>query len=265
MKHSAEQKELKGKDAENSQAATRLYSHRMSKADHARAWAAQLVYSPTARYYYWFMCVLTIFEMGVTFIAPMQAPETRWFMCLELFMVAMIMNEVVLRLIADGPMVFLRSRSSLFDLGVAAVCLWVAVFLMAAPSLLHRVQKWVPVTILRVRDSLRLLRLVFLIKNSRKAHHLGMSIMHLRIDEHDLEGGHSANFPDIDSPGSNAMDHLDIGVAFKNEQGPGLSLSPMQSPNNSHQPVPVMPLSPLIATISPTNSAGTPPMVNVAL
>lgn len=243
---------------------SRAYSNRMSVAERWKASAAQLVYSPTARFYYWFMCVLTLFEMGVTLVDPYHSPETSWFLCLELFMVAMLLSEVALRILADGPVAFFRSSSSLFDLAVAAVCLWVAVFLLLAPSLLHRVQRWVPVTILRIRDSLRLLRLVFLIKNSRKSQQLQGSIMQLRLDEHDADD-HALHFVQLDSPGSHAMDAHDLGVAFKDtplfgplatgtelvspttsppnsfsETAPGtLSLSPLLGPKSSSPPRPL--------------------------
>lgn len=48
-------------------------------------------------------------------------------------------------------------------------------------------QEWIPVAAVRVRDALRLLRLVFLFKNQRKAHLNGdVGMVHLRLDLHDM-------------------------------------------------------------------------------
>jgi hypothetical protein len=68
--------------------------HRMSVADRWKNIAAQLVYSPVARFYYAFMIGVTLFEISVTLYDPHNAPHTRWFIGLELFMVTMLMNEV---------------------------------------------------------------------------------------------------------------------------------------------------------------------------
>ncbi len=47
-----------------------------------------------ARFYYWFMCGLTVFEMGVTLVDPEHSPQTAWFLCLEFVMVTLLMSEV---------------------------------------------------------------------------------------------------------------------------------------------------------------------------
>jgi len=69
-------------------------SHHMSVAERWKNMAAQIVYSPVARFYYAFMICITLFEISVTLYDPHNAPHTRWFIGLELFMVAMLMNEV---------------------------------------------------------------------------------------------------------------------------------------------------------------------------
>lgn len=69
-------------------------SNRMSAADRWKNYAAQLVYSPVAKFYYAFMIAVTLFEICVTLYDPHHLPHTRWFLGIELFMVAMLMNEV---------------------------------------------------------------------------------------------------------------------------------------------------------------------------
>jgi hypothetical protein len=69
-------------------------SNRMSASDRWKNYAAQLIYSPAAKFYYAFMIAVTLFEMCVTLYDPHDLPHTRWFLGIELFMVAMLMNEV---------------------------------------------------------------------------------------------------------------------------------------------------------------------------
>ena len=97
-------------------------SSRMSAGDWWKNFAAQLIYSPAARFYYACMIAITIFEICITLYDPYDAPHTRWFIMLELFMVAMLMNEVIVRYIADGSArTFFRKHSNVFDLVVAMV------------------------------------------------------------------------------------------------------------------------------------------------
>jgi hypothetical protein len=163
-------------------------SHHMSVAERWKNMAAQIVYSPVARFYYAFMICITLFEIGVTLYDPHHAPHTRWFIGLELFMVAMLMNEVIVRFIAEGSSSsFFRDRSNLFDILVAKVCLGTCILVVINPYAFDGVQEWIPVAAVRVRDTLRLLRLVFLFKNQRKAQaNAGVGMVLLRsIDLHD--------------------------------------------------------------------------------
>lgn len=161
--------------------------HRMSVADRWKNIAAQLVYSPVARFYYAFMIGVTLFEISVTLYDPHNAPHTRWFIGLELFMVTMLMNEVIVRFVADGSSsTFFRDRSNLFDILVAKVCLATCILVVINPYAFDGVQEWIPVAAVRVRDSLRLLRLVFLFKNQRKAQaNAGVGMVQLHLDMHD--------------------------------------------------------------------------------
>lgn len=94
----------------------------MSDAERWKNAAAQLVYSPAARFYYAFMIVVTLFEICATMLDPHVTPHSAWFIGLELFMVAMLLIEVIVRYIADGnPRTFFSSRSNIFDVVVAKV------------------------------------------------------------------------------------------------------------------------------------------------
>ena len=119
-------------------------SNRMSSAERWKNMAAQLVYSPVARFYYACMIAVTMFEICVTIYDPHHAPHTRWFIGLELFMVAMLMNEVIVRFIADGsPRSFLRNPSNIFDIIVAKVCLGTVIFVILNPFAFEGLQEWV--------------------------------------------------------------------------------------------------------------------------
>ena len=97
-------------------------SRGMSDAERWKNAAAQLVYSPAARFYYAFMIVVTLFEICATMLDPHVTPHSAWFIGLELFMVAMLLIEVIVRYIADGnPRTFFSSRSNIFDVVVAKV------------------------------------------------------------------------------------------------------------------------------------------------
>ena len=94
----------------------------MSDAERWKNAAAQLVYSPAARFYYALMIVVTLFEICATLLDPHVTPHSAWFIGLELFMVAMLLIEVIVRYIADGnPRTFFSSRSNIFDVVVAKV------------------------------------------------------------------------------------------------------------------------------------------------
>lgn len=74
----------------------------------------------------------------------------------------------------------------MFDLLVAKVCLGTVIFVIINPYAFTGLQDWIPVAAVRVRDTLRLLRLVFLIKNQRTAQlQTGVGMVHLRLDLHD--------------------------------------------------------------------------------
>lgn len=74
----------------------------------------------------------------------------------------------------------------MFDLIVAKVCLGTVIFVIINPYAFTGLQEWIPVAAVRVRDTLRLLRLVFLIKNQRTAQlHAGVGMVQLRLDLHD--------------------------------------------------------------------------------
>jgi hypothetical protein len=119
-------------------------SNRMSSAERWKNMAAQLVYSPVARFYYACMIAVTMFEICVTIYDPHHAPHTRWFIGLELFMVAMLMNEVIVRFIADGsPRSFLRNPSNIFDIIVAMICLGTVIFVILNPFAFEGLQEWV--------------------------------------------------------------------------------------------------------------------------
>ena len=94
----------------------------MSDAERWKNAAAQLVYSPAARFYYALMIVVTLFEICATLLDPHVTPHSAWLIGLELFMVAMLLIEVIVRYIADGnPRTFFSSRSNIFDVVVAKV------------------------------------------------------------------------------------------------------------------------------------------------
>uniref|UniRef100_A0A7S4NLP3 Ion transport domain-containing protein n=1 Tax=Guillardia theta TaxID=55529 RepID=A0A7S4NLP3_GUITH len=211
----------------------RVSSSRMTSADRWKSAASQLIYSPIAKFYYGLMILVTVVELVVTLADPHRSPHTTWFIGLELFMVAMLVNEVMIRYIAEGsPTSFFRSKSNIFDMAVALLCLFTVTFLILMPSTMNGVQEWVPLVALRIRDFLRILRLIFLFKNHRKAQLAGQSIMHLRIDETDADHLMGSSNCIFDSPSHDPLDKqaVDMSAAFgKHIASPPLSPVPPQT------------------------------------
>jgi hypothetical protein len=90
--------------------------------------------------------------------------RAQWFIALEVFITGMLCMEVGLRLIADGTLHFFRSKSNMFDILVALLCLASLVMLVWLPTWAEYIEEDVTFLLRCLRDLFRLTRLLFLIK-----------------------------------------------------------------------------------------------------
>ena len=76
----------------------------------------------------------------------------------------MLCMEVGLRLVADGTLHFFKSKSNVFDVVVALLCLTSLVMLVWLPTWAEYIEEDVAFLLRCLRDLFRLTRLLFLIK-----------------------------------------------------------------------------------------------------
>ena len=192
---------------------------RMSTLEAWQHWALRILYSPVTKYYYGAMVLVNVGEIIATILRPSRSPHDFLFILLEVLVVFLLVAEVIVRAIAEQGK-FLSSRSNLFDLFVAVLCASMLCAALLMPSLLIWLPDWEKIAMVRVRDTLRVLRLVFLFKNHRKAQLVGKTLapVQLRVDETADGFDDESHRPlfGAESPAFGASDpSLDFGNTFK--------------------------------------------------
>uniref|UniRef100_A0A6U4S7N0 Ion transport domain-containing protein n=1 Tax=Hemiselmis andersenii TaxID=464988 RepID=A0A6U4S7N0_HEMAN len=206
---------------------------RMSEWEAWQSWALRILYSPSTKYYYGVMVVVNVGEIIATILRPNRSPHDVWFISLEVLVVFLLVAEVIVRAIAEQGK-FLSSKSNIFDLFVAILCASMLVAATLMPSLLIWLPDWEKIAIVRIRDTLRVLRLVFLFKNHRKAQLVGKTLapVQLRVDE-TAEGFDDESQRPLfgaESPAFGALDPaVDFGNTFKMPDQSADSLTSPQS------------------------------------
>lgn len=142
----------------------------MTSSERWKAMAKSIVYSPYVHVYYAGMIGINIFALAYSFHAPDQAPQLLWFIALETLITAGLVVEVVLRCAADGSSLFFHAWSNLFDLMVMVLCILALVAFICTPALTETMEEDFALLIRATRDAIRMLRLIFLCKNSRHSH-----------------------------------------------------------------------------------------------
>ena len=154
-------------------------SRHLTNEEHWRGMAARILFSPWFRYYLGVMIVINLFALCFSFYEPHRAPRMIWFISLEFFLTLSLLLELLLRVQADGPCnlargdcntcKFCRSRSNVFDLFVVFLSMVSLATFFLPPTMLEMLEEDAAMLIRCVRDFIRLLRLMFLIKNHRQS------------------------------------------------------------------------------------------------
>ena len=64
--------------------------------------AARVIYSPWFRFYYVVMVSINLFALVFTVELPIESAHLDWFIALEVFITAMLVIELILRVMAEG-------------------------------------------------------------------------------------------------------------------------------------------------------------------
>mmetsp|Transcript_27318 Transcript_27318/g.53263 ORF Transcript_27318/g.53263 Transcript_27318/m.53263 type:complete len:318 (+) Transcript_27318:204-1157(+) len=217
---------------------------RMSEWEAWQNWALRILYSPWTKYYYGLMVVVNVGEVVATVLRPNRSTHEFWFILLEVLVVFLLVAEVLVRAIAEQGK-FLSSKSNIFDVAVAFLCVSMLVGVLLMPSLLIWLPDWEKIAMVRVRDTLRVLRLIFLFKNHRKAQLVGKTLapVQLRVDETADDEAQRPLFG-AESPGFGPFDpSVDFGNAFRPDQSDDAT-SPHSTYSIPAQHAPVMPRRP---------------------
>ena len=136
------------------------------------------------------MISINFFALVYTILEPELSPRLPWFIALEGFITAMLVFELMIRVMAEGrsfllhlpvfrfwgfatilivflmlsSFQFFRSKSNLFDLGIALLCVSSLVMFVCLPTLTEYIEEDIALILRCIRDLLRLIRLIFLFK-----------------------------------------------------------------------------------------------------
>lgn len=64
--------------------------------------AARILYSPWFRFYYVIMVSVNLFALVFTIQEPVMSAHLGWFVVLEVFITAMLVIELMLRMVVEG-------------------------------------------------------------------------------------------------------------------------------------------------------------------
>jgi hypothetical protein len=108
--------------------------------------------------------------LSYTVFFPQKAiPPPLWLVAVELFITVTLVFEVFLRVLADGARAFCSRASNVADVLVAALCVAAFAMFCIAPAATDEIEEDVALLVRCIRDVVRLLRIILLCKNQRRA------------------------------------------------------------------------------------------------
>mmetsp|Transcript_33536 Transcript_33536/g.75338 ORF Transcript_33536/g.75338 Transcript_33536/m.75338 type:complete len:305 (-) Transcript_33536:20-934(-) len=148
-----------------------------------RGYARLIVFSSWFTYYYVFMICINIFAIGYSFYKYEEAPHMLWFLLLEVFITVALLVEVIVRAIAEGFWNFCSNRSNILDAILAVMCIGALFAFVYMPTISETLEEDLALLIRVIRDIVRLLRLVFVVKNGRRSNYSISSIQPISLIE----------------------------------------------------------------------------------
>ena len=130
------------------------------------------------------MVSVNLFALVFTIELPIESAHLDWFVALEVFITAMLVIELILRVMAEGryqqfllqsphrsqfthfidSWAFFHSKTNLLDTFIAVACVSSLVMFVCLPSITEYIEEDIALALRVLRDLLRLIRLVFLCK-----------------------------------------------------------------------------------------------------
>lgn len=143
---------------------SKLLSMQLSR---GRLWMSRLYFSAYCRAFYILLILMNLACIVWTLLQFGSFPDEVWFLALEVALSGLVVLEVGWRLGLQGPVAFCTSLANLFDVAVTVAC--VVVLGLAAADMVLFLEGLSGEVLLIFRSFVQYLRLVFFIKNQRKA------------------------------------------------------------------------------------------------
>ncbi|EKX51185.1 hypothetical protein GUITHDRAFT_103101 [Guillardia theta CCMP2712] len=158
----------------------RKYAHETQQ---LRGYARLIVFSSWFSYYYVLMICINVFAIVYSFYKYDEAPHIVWFLLLEVFITVALLVEVMIRAFAEGFWNFCSNRSNVFDAVLAVMCVGALFAFVYMPAISETLEEDLALLIRVIRDIVRLLRLVFVVKNGRRSNYSVSTIQPISLIE----------------------------------------------------------------------------------